>query len=518
MATVTAAEFRVSSRITASNAAGAGININKAFLDDSKNGAGTIVPNRVFLLDKEAITSGSSLTIDLYDLGSLDLGAGAGDDNLGETHANSFINSVMIQSDAASAGTLRINQSVTNAWTGITGGSATSIDLPAGGFYAISYGSDGYAVTDASDHILQIDAVTGDVTATVVFVSNQEIIMSFTFDVCKTGDDGYQVSGTTGKGSSRNATQTFTQTYLVKVMDASGSLISSNYSSVAAAQVGLASGLPIVQRTVYRDDDAGVFHPYALCMSKDVKRRREQPALFDVTCTFKTTSMETEFAGTDQVQEPTDISPEVIVSTGSSEKVLYGDYFGDQCFMWKHTREWFNRPVTRDFPLLTLTVTQYEKYISYQDILDRSYVTNLGNFKGYDTDHWRMIVKNVSEVVIPTSSGDQEWAKVTYEITKGANGYYKWRYAMGDNTYVEEGWKDIGWNVEVPAIASKYLDAVGGKVHRFADEDTSERYLGKIFPNTNVKMSDEEQESNLMLYKEFTPYDSIDFSEFLQDF
>jgi len=172
MATVTAAEFRVSSRIAASNAAGAGININKAFLDDSKNGSGTIVPNRVFLLDKEAITSGSSLTIDLYDLGSLDLGAGVGDDNLGETHANSFINSVMIQSDAGSAGTLRINQSVANAWTGITGGSATSIDLPAGGFYAISYGSDGYAVTDASDHILQIDAVSGDVTATVVFVSN----------------------------------------------------------------------------------------------------------------------------------------------------------------------------------------------------------------------------------------------------------------------------------------------------------------------------------------------------------
>ena len=341
--------------------------------------------------------------------------------------------------------------------------------------------------------------------------------MHFTFDVCKTGDDGYQVSGTTGKGSSRNSTQTFTQTYLVKVLDDDGMLYSGNPAHISAAQVGLAPGLPIVQRTVYRDDDAGVFHPYALCMSKDVKRRREQPALFDVSCTFKTTSMETEFAGTDQVQEPTDISPEVIVSTASSEKVLYGDYFGDQCFMWKHTREWFNRPVTRDFPLLTLTVTQYEKYISYQDILNRSYVTNLGNFKGYDTDHWRMIVKNVSEVVIPTSSGDQEWAKVTYEISKGANGYYEWRYAMGDNTYVEEGWKDIGWRTEIPAIASKYIDD-NGKVQRFADEDTSERYLGKIDPSTNQKLPDEFQTSEVILYDYFTPYDSIDFSEFLQDF
>jgi len=101
----------------------------------------------------------------------LDIGAGAGDDNLGETHANSFINSIVIQNDADSAGTLRINQTVANSWSGLTGGS-TSVDLPAGGFFAISYGSGGNAVTDASSHLLQLDAVSGDCDATVIFVSN----------------------------------------------------------------------------------------------------------------------------------------------------------------------------------------------------------------------------------------------------------------------------------------------------------------------------------------------------------
>ena len=128
-----------------------------------------------------------------------------------------------------------------------------------------------------------------------------------------------------------------------------------------------------------------------------------------------------------------------------------------------------------------------------------------------------MIVKNVSEVVIPTSSGDQEWAKVTYEITKGANGYYNWEWSDDSDTYVNEGWRDIGWKTEIPAIASKYIDD-NGKIQRFADEDTSERYLGKIYPNLNQKMDDDVQESDVILYKEFTPYDSIDFSEFLQDF
>lgn len=341
--------------------------------------------------------------------------------------------------------------------------------------------------------------------------------MHFTFDICKTGDDGYQVSGTTGKGSSRNSTQTFTQTYLVKVLDDDGMLYIGDYAHISAAQVGLAPGLPIVQRTVYRDDDAGVFHPYALCMSKDVKRRRDQPALFDVTCTFKTTSMEVEFAGTDQVEDPTDIRPEVIVSTGSISKVLYNDQSASQCFMWPHTREWYTSPVTADFPTLTLTVTQYEKYISYQDIIDRSYKTNSEGFQGFGEDAWRIVCKNVSEVVIPTSSGDQEWAKVTYEITKGANGYYDFDVKEVGGGWVGVGWKDIGWMHEVPCIASKYIDE-NGKVQRFADEDTSERYLGKIYPRSNEKLSDELQTENVLFYREHYVYESIDFSDFLQDF
>ena len=171
MATVTRSDFSVTTRITASNAAGAGITVNKSFSQDNKNSSSVIVPDQVLLLDKEAITSGTSLTIDLYDLGTLDVGAGAGDDNLGEAHANSAINSIIIQNDGDSAGTLRINQTVANSWSGLLGGS-TSIDLPAGGFFALSYGSTGSTVTDASSHLVQLDAVSGDVSATLIFVAN----------------------------------------------------------------------------------------------------------------------------------------------------------------------------------------------------------------------------------------------------------------------------------------------------------------------------------------------------------
>lgn len=171
MATITKAEFSISASVTAANAANAGITVGSTFSNDNKNTSDVIVPDKVLSIQDEVITSGTSLTVDLFDLGTLDVGVGAGRDNLGETHANSSINSIMISNDVDSAGTLRIDQTVANSWDGVTGGS-TSIDIPAGGFFSISYGYGGKAVTDATNHILTLTAVSGDCTATAIFVAN----------------------------------------------------------------------------------------------------------------------------------------------------------------------------------------------------------------------------------------------------------------------------------------------------------------------------------------------------------
>lgn len=171
MATVTKAEFSISASVTAANAANAGITVGSSFSNQNKNTSDVIVPNKVLSIQDEVISSGTSLTVDLFDLGTLDVGVGAGRDNLGETQANSFINSIMIANDSESAGTLRIDQTVANSWDGITGGS-TSVDIPAGGFFSISYGYGGKAVTDATNHILTLTAVSGNCTATAIFVAN----------------------------------------------------------------------------------------------------------------------------------------------------------------------------------------------------------------------------------------------------------------------------------------------------------------------------------------------------------
>lgn len=106
------------------------------------------------------------LDIDLYDLGTLDLGAGPGRDNLGNLWAQGSVQSLYIENVSSSAGVLRIDQNglATTAWKGAFGGNAV-IDLPAGAFILANVGDS--PITDVTDHMLRLSAQTDDVTINV---------------------------------------------------------------------------------------------------------------------------------------------------------------------------------------------------------------------------------------------------------------------------------------------------------------------------------------------------------------
>ena len=326
--------------------------------------------------------------------------------------------------------------------------------------------------------------------------------MSFDFDVCKVGDDSYRVSGTTGQGNSRNTTQTFTQTYLVKALDPNGDLHTGNPSEINTAIVGQAEGLPTVQKSIYYDSDSGLIHPYAVCTSKDVKRRREAPMVFDVTCSFSA-KLETESLSNQVVKEPTDIAPEVTVSVSGKDRVLYQDLEdGDQSYLFEGIKEPYPAPVVTQVPLLTLTISQYESYVSYAQILDRSFKVNSTAWQGFDAGLWRLVVKNVSEVDIQTQSGTVNWAKVTYEAVLSVDGFYD-----------ENGtWQITGWKAQIPLIAPKFADVGPNNIRKFVHADTSEPYMGFIntdgtlYSGTNPK------------YITHTRYETLDFNSFIQAF
>ncbi len=325
--------------------------------------------------------------------------------------------------------------------------------------------------------------------------------MAFNFSVCKVGDDSYRVSGSTGQGSSRSTTQNFTQAYIVKTLDADGSRYSGNPSDINTAIVGRAEGLPLVQRSIYYDSDSGVVHPYAICISKDVKRRKDAPTVFDVTCTFQAKT-ETESEHNEVPNDPTDLRPEVTVSVDAKDRVLYQDLkTKEQSYLFSGIKLQYPAPVTTQVPLLTLTISQYETYVSYAQILDRSYKVNSSAWQGFDAGFWRMVVKNVSEVEIETVAGPQTWAKVTYEAKLSQDGFYD-----------ENGtWTPTGWKAQIPLIAPKFK-AAAGDIQKFIDPDTSEPFMGFI-SDTGLLYGGTRPK-----FKTHTRYNEIDFNTFMRPF
>lgn len=143
---------------------------------DYLNSGGTSIADRQLLLKNYSLTTSSgNLDIDLYDLGTLDVGSGPGRDNLGNLCANARVLSVFIENlSSSNTGVLRIDQNGlgSTAWSGLFGATAIT-NLESGAFVAANLGDTGATVTDVTDHMLRLSAQTADCTINVHLTFNQ---------------------------------------------------------------------------------------------------------------------------------------------------------------------------------------------------------------------------------------------------------------------------------------------------------------------------------------------------------
>jgi hypothetical protein len=162
--------FNLGCKVTSSS--GAVFDFSKSTGSSLRNTDGTFAFDRILALEDYSLTTAAgNLDIDLYDLGTLDVGSGPGDDNLGQSHANSAIHAILIENASSSVGDLRIDTGATGSWTGILPASAT-LDLDAASFIQCVFGTTGKAVADTTNHILRLSAQGGDCTINVVFFSS----------------------------------------------------------------------------------------------------------------------------------------------------------------------------------------------------------------------------------------------------------------------------------------------------------------------------------------------------------
>jgi hypothetical protein len=335
-------------------------------------------------------------------------------------------------------------------------------------------------------------------------------LSDWTFRIKLLNGGNYTSQGSYGQGGSRQSVQSIKQSYLVTAIPPDGETSIGSHDDTNDPDlmnehyVGCISGLPTVMGSVYYDENTGVINPYAICMSKSVTRDTQNPYLYRVECTFKTKSLETENCTvlSSSVNSATDISPEVTVQVGGTNRVLYQDLAtGDQCFMYDGIKERFSSPVTTDVPNLTLNISQYETAVSYAQILQRSYVTNNAIYAGFGAGMWLCKVSNVSNVAVQTNVGVQTWARVTYDVTLSQDGYFD----------TSGSFQLTGHKHQVPLIAGKYVDNGDEEDSKeFVYEKTGLPKMGMINANgtkaTNQDVPD---------YLTFTKYRSTSFS-FLQ--
>ena len=127
--------------------------------------AGAYYPTNILDLTEHALTDAQVLDIDLYDLGTLDIGAGAGRDNLGLLWTQSKVHSLFIRNNVSSTGNLVVDQAAlgATAWSGALGSNA-ALTIQPGACIALDLGLLGADITDTTSHMLRLRADSGDLT------------------------------------------------------------------------------------------------------------------------------------------------------------------------------------------------------------------------------------------------------------------------------------------------------------------------------------------------------------------
>jgi len=117
--------------------------------------------DRLYFEVDQAITSGNSVTLDLFDLANFD----ATTDVLGNTVSFAEIVALLIENESGSAGNLIVGgDGTTAAWNSPFGGdddAAVTLD-PGGVLFLFNPTDPAYAVADTSNHLLKLAASGGD--------------------------------------------------------------------------------------------------------------------------------------------------------------------------------------------------------------------------------------------------------------------------------------------------------------------------------------------------------------------
>lgn len=266
----------------------------------------------------------------------------------------------------------------------------------------------------------------------------------------------------------------------------------SDPTTISTYDVITASGLPIVNKSVYQINNQII--PFVICKSKTATQQPELPTRWSVSASYKAMAKESE-AENAPIAKPaavTDITPQVVSSLGEISRVIYEDKTSPnpRKILTPTLNQW-SEPTFERIPTLILRITQYEASITYEEMLERRFKVNQGQYRSQPRYKW--LIENVEgvEVTVPLSGGDTTAALMTYTLVYSP---------------LENGWKD-----DRALIDTHYYDGATGEKLPFED-GPGVLGIGLIDANGN-KLANQNGEPE---YTQYETFDDIDFSGFLQ--
>ena len=130
------------------------------------NGTSANQANRIWQDTGRFLASSGTEDLDLYDLGSIDIGAGAGKDALGQTFTLAEVVALCVYLHPTSAGNLLVGGKGTSAaWTSPFSANTDKLTIKPGGMFFLYAPTDpAYAVVDSTNHLLKLEASGGACT------------------------------------------------------------------------------------------------------------------------------------------------------------------------------------------------------------------------------------------------------------------------------------------------------------------------------------------------------------------
>lgn len=217
------------------------LNYTKTLTD----GIGADQANRAWQSSSRIIASGAQETIDLYDMGGLDVGAGAGNDGVGQACDFEEIVAVVVVNDNAvgAVGQLEVLPASSNGWSPIgtytvaTGGALRG----QGVLVMLQPAEQGFDVTDLSSHRVTFRAVGGDVSYSVYLLARHEDDVSSSSSSSSSSPSSSSQSISSSSSSSLSASSSSLSASSSSQSTSSGSSSSSSSLSTSSSSASSSS-------------------------------------------------------------------------------------------------------------------------------------------------------------------------------------------------------------------------------------------------------------------------------------